>query len=211
MGMGDDIAAVYATVGISYTIIRPGGNITGEFLDYEDQREVRPFFIEHFLRVSLQYNTQTRPGDLIVFADGRKYLVAHWQPDVFQGAIYAINAVIYQTNVQISSYRPVATGTYDKTITWGSPINNSVDGLWVAKDVTAYGDSQKSPTQGLDYYSTNIYLPKSLDIIKHDRISIVGYSKGYAAAGVLNFTVEQWDDATYPGLSIYYCSEDARA
>lgn len=212
MSMGDDIAAVYQLVGIQYTIVRPGGiRITGEALDYDDQKEIRPFFVEHFLRVSLPYTTQAVPGDLLLFPDGRKYLVAHYQQDVFQNEVISYGVVLYQCNVEVSNYRPTSSGTYDKTISFGTAINSNIDICWVSRDMNPFAETQQTPVQGVPAYSTMFYIPKQYDIQLHDRITISNYARGHGVAGAANYMAEQWDDATYIGLSIYYCAEDERA
>jgi hypothetical protein len=99
MALRDKIKKVYRKVGRAYTIIRPQGDITGEYLAQEmNTQATKPFVLLNFLRVSLPYDTEVIPGDTIMFEDGSYYLATVKLPDIFKGAPSCFLSVLYRCN-----------------------------------------------------------------------------------------------------------------
>jgi len=108
MTIGPDIKEAIVEVGTKYTIVRDGGNITGEYLDYETNAQVtKPFIREFFLEATLVYDTQIVSGDIIQFSTTlSKYFIMNITPEMFENTVISYQAVLYKTNETITVYRP---------------------------------------------------------------------------------------------------------
>lgn len=99
--VGEDLKETFADVGTAFTILRDSGNLTGEFLVYEINRQVtKPFVREFFLEAELSYDTEVVAGDIITFdGDGRLFLVANVSPEQFENEVIEYQSVLYKCNV----------------------------------------------------------------------------------------------------------------
>lgn len=100
MSVGDDLKETFQDVGTSFTIIRESGDVTGEYLIYEINRQVtKPFVREFFLEAELAYDSAVEAGDVVQLSDLRIFLVANKSPEHFENAIVEHQCVLYKCNV----------------------------------------------------------------------------------------------------------------
>lgn len=208
--LGDQLKAVFAKVGIKYTIVRSTGNITGESLDYTQNRQVtKPFTIEHQLEVELAYDSQVVIGDLLWFQDGRRYLVGHMDPNIFRGTELTRTAQLFKCNAQINLYHPTTTGTFERITTW-SPVATAVYVVLVSKDYGARDDFTPDPISRPDRATFQMWTQRPPEMVIGDRVEVIGSSRGLGPGGIVRLSVETIDQFTYRGLDLIYLSEDAR-
>jgi len=130
MSIGADLAEVYEEVGTSIKIYKPDGTvITGEYLDFDINRQVtKPFIREFFVEASFSYITAGVGGDVVEFlTDGRKFLIMNLTAEFFENEIITYNSVLYKCNEAATIKRPTKAGwnaNYKKEITWPDVIVN---------------------------------------------------------------------------------------
>lgn len=97
MSLGDDIKEVYEEIGMAVTILRAGGDITGEYIDSEP--DAGTSFIR---RAFFASTTQAVPGDIVEIPalGNKKYLVILLIPDVFENSPFEYGTLLYQCNFQ---------------------------------------------------------------------------------------------------------------
>jgi len=104
--IGRDVIEVL-TYGVAITIIRPSGNITGEYALIKTNKQVtKPFIREFFQEATLAHDTAVVPGDVIWASDGRFLLVMNKTPKVMENAVYQHDCVLYKANVAGTIKRP---------------------------------------------------------------------------------------------------------
>ena len=108
MTIGADIKDTYREVGVSYTILRDSGNITGEYAFTKSNAQVtKPFIREFFLEGSIAYDTEAVVGDVIQMdTSGKKFLVMNKTPDLLENTIYRYQVVFYMCNLVVDVLRP---------------------------------------------------------------------------------------------------------
>jgi len=126
MSIGVDLEEVYSEVGTAIKVYSPDGTTsTGEYLDFDVNRQVtKPFIREFFLEDNLAYNTVIVGGDVIEFTvDGRTFLVMNKTGELFENKIIGYNTVLYKCNEVVTIKRPTKAGwdvNYKRAITWPS-------------------------------------------------------------------------------------------
>ena len=101
MGVGADIKGALTEVGSTYTILRSGGNIEGEYGLLEFSAQVtKPLTIEHFRRGMTSHDTQLIAGDVVTFdVIDETFLATNMLPELFENAVAHYDAVFYKCNV----------------------------------------------------------------------------------------------------------------
>ena len=106
MATKDSVKRTIESVGTALTILRDGGDVTGEYCDVEPNSQVtKPFVREFFLEASLVFDTEVVPGDVVQFDDGRKLLVMNSTPAQFRNEVITNEAVLYKCNVSGELWR----------------------------------------------------------------------------------------------------------
>jgi hypothetical protein len=171
--IGQDIKEVFEEVGTSYTFISEGvANNSGEFLVYELNRQVtKPFVREYFLEVELAYDTLINVGDLIIFADGRRFLTMNKTPEQFEDDSILFSGVLYRTNVDARILRSSGEDWdthYRKRPSWIT-VEDSVD---ICMTESLYGHDLETDEElsqfGLENHEA--YIPSWIGIEPLDRI-----------------------------------------
>ena len=211
MGIQQDLKAVFEEVGMGYTILRSGGNITGEFLDYTPNTQVtKPFTIEHQLQVEFAFDTKAVVGDILQFTnDGRKYIVMHINEETFENSTITKSGVLYRLNVVVNITRLPAAIDYKTAATWTDVLLN-VDALLESKEYGARIDTTPKPIEGIPRFTFVAYMPNSVPVVKDDRITVQGYVPRFPNTAVQHLRVDQVDDFTFRGTTVLYLREDAR-
>ena len=171
MTVATSIKKAMQRVGVSYTIVRDSGNITGEYAIPKINAQVtKPFIREFFLEVMLAADSVVAEGDLVLLSDGRYFLLMNKTPDAFKDAIHSYNGICYKCNVLGALFRPSqATVGYANVTAWAT-IKSGVRAL---QTEAFYGNMLEPDIEiGLIGRETHdLYLPHAIGIAEHDRWS----------------------------------------
>jgi len=111
MGIGADIAGAFDDACFSITIFRDAGNISGEFVDSELNRQItKPFVANYFRNISFPYDSQALTGDIVQFDyDETLYMVMSKRAEAFENEIALYEGTLYKCNVSGDLRRPTST------------------------------------------------------------------------------------------------------
>lgn len=204
MGLGADIKEVFQEIGVAYNIIRDGGNISGEYLLYKENRQVtKPFIREHFLETTHAYDTECVPGDVIGFTTtGDAYMVMNLTPSLFENQSYQELGVIYKCNVSGELQRPSeqrSAQTYLVETVWQT-IKSPCYGLLTGKLFGSELD-QESELGQLGIIANTLYVPSNVGAQPLDR---------YQPVSGEYYKVEVVEKRKFPGVDILHLAEDTR-
>ena len=202
-GIGIDIKEAYVEVGTAFTIIRDAGDYSGEYLDFDINRQAtKPFIRGFFLECSLPFDTSGETGDILSFDTTRdKYLVINKTPDIFENEIIEYSGVLYQCNVSGELFRPAEgrDDQYHTGTTWET-IKTNAYGL---QTETLFGTDLDTDEElgmlGID--SDELYLPKSYGVQVLDR---------YQPSSGEYYRVESIKTRKFPGVVVVKLGEDQR-
>jgi len=207
MSIGEKIKRkVLQKLGVVFVIERDSGDVTGERLTYELNRQVtKPFIREHFLEATLAYDTEVIGGDVIEFsADGRHFLVANVTPDQFKNVIVEKSAVLYKTNVSGELRRPTEERDDQEHLTQTFPIvRSSAFGLLTEALFGHELEERDFGALGLEKHE--LYLPMSYGAQVDDR-----YVPDPATDSGEYVRIETIKKRRYDGVVVYEVGEDNR-
>lgn len=204
MSIGSDVKKAFEDVGISFTIKRDSGNFSGEYLVYDIPAESKdPFDREVVLTGNLSYDTIVIEGDILELSDGRKVLVAHKTPDMFQDAVVDYETTFFKCNIPSgeifrSSGEVWDAQEYHKVQVWDS-IKSGVNGVLI--EVSGNQLSDQDELGLLSISRLGVYLPSGEDLRVLDRIQI--RSGEYYKVDVIKKSI-------YPSIIVAEISEDIR-
>jgi len=106
--IGESIKKTYRKIGTEIMMIRDTGNVSGEYIDSETNKQVtKPFVAEFFRNASFPYDTDIVAGDVIqIKSVDDIFLVMNKAPDMFAGMIAEFTGVLYKCNVSGEILRP---------------------------------------------------------------------------------------------------------
>lgn len=172
MSIGSKLKSkVYEKLGTAFTIIRDSGDVTGEYLVYEINRQVtKPFIREFFLEAELAYDTAAVIGDVLQLDDGRVFLVMNKTADHFKNAPINQGCVFYKCNVSGEILRPsgeVWDSQYRKKQQWETIKEN----CYALETESLFGhDLDTDEELGmLGLKKDELYIPSSVNIRVGDR------------------------------------------
>ena len=154
-------------LGTGFTIIRTGGNITGEYAALKSKRTPDPFIREFYIEAVVAADTQLVEGDVVLLSDGRYFLLMNKAPESFKNAVCSYDGALYKCNVVGKLHRASqATVGYETLTTW-AVIGSGLRAL----QVESLGNSLEPETDiGIIGRETHdLYLPHSVGIREHDR------------------------------------------
>lgn len=185
MSIGTDIKDVWAEVGISYTILRDGGNITGEYGDIDTNAQItKPFIREFFMEISLSFDTAIVAGDVLLMSDGRKFLVMNKTPEVFEDSVYMVNAVLYKVNCAGNIFRLSSSRTDYQMVPVWTVIKRSCNAL-LTESFFGNDLDVDEPIGNLARESQDLYVPHNYGLRENDRfdLSTATYSSKTTVSG----------------------------
>lgn len=203
MTLGADIKEVISEIGISVTVLRDIGNITGEYIYGKINKQVtKPFIREFFMEAWLSSDTQIISGDVLELSDGRKFIVMNKTPSVFEDAIYRYDSVIYKCNVAATLKRPTETrssDTYAITTTFPT-IKETVNALITE---SLYGNELDTDEElaSLGISSEDCYVSSSVGVERLDRFWI---------SDTEYYQVEVVKKRRFDGVDLIILGEDTR-
>jgi len=194
---------VYKKLGTAFTIIRGSGNVTGEYLDYEINKQVtKPFIRAFFLEAELSYDTEAVVGDVVQFDDERVFLVMNKTPEQFRNAPILQGCVFYKCNVSgeiLRSSEARSTQTYHKEQSWETIRED----CYALQTESLFGheldSDQELGMMGLK--KDELYIPSSFDIRVNDR---------YQSASGEYYRVEVVKKRRFAGVDVCEIGEDTR-
>ncbi len=193
MSIGTDIKDVWAEVGISFTILRDSGNVSGEYGDAEVNAQItKPFVREFFLEMSLAYDTDVMVGDVLEFSDGRKYLAMTKTGDVFEDETYLYSVVLYKSNAQGNIFRLSSSrdAGYQSVSVW-TAIKRDCDVLLTE---SFFGNELEldEPIGNLARESHDLYISHNRGLRENDRFDVSEVASGSSVtdAGTIDSTLE---------------------
>jgi len=195
---------VYEKLGTAFTIIRDSGNVTGEYLDYEINKQVtKPFIREYFLEAEMAYDTVAVVGDVIQFDDSRTFLVMNKTPDHFKNVPIKYECVFYKANVSGEVLRPSgeswSSQTYHKEQQWETVKEN----CYALETEALFGhDLDADQELGmLNLKEDELYIPSSVNIQVNDR---------YQPVSGEYYRVEVVKKRRFDGVDVCELGEDHR-
>jgi len=174
MSLGDDLKEVFSDVGTAFTILRDAGNISGEYLIYEINRQVtKPFVREFFYESEFAYDTEAVPGDVIEFdADSRRFLIANLTDSHFEDGPIEKEGVLYKCNISSGRLWRASGEDWDDTsyrkIEDFQIIHDNVNALMTeglyGHELEEDEEIGQITREGHEVYLSGDLLPQALDI-----------------------------------------------
>jgi len=199
--LASDIKEIIAEIGTSVTIIRPTGNITGEYLYGKINKQVtKPFIREFFMEAWMASDTAMVSGDTIQTSDGRIFIIMNKTPSMFEDIVYRYDSVVYKCNVVATVQRPVET-TENYTVTTSfSTITEDVNMLITE---SLYGNELDTDEElaSIGLSSEDCYVSSSVGIEYLDRIWI---------SETEYYQVEVIKKRRFDGVDLIILGEDTR-
>jgi hypothetical protein len=205
MTIGPDIKEAIVEVGTKFSIIREGGNITGEYLTHASNAQVtKPFIREFFLEGTMQYDTQAVSGDIIEFgATSKRYLISHITPTLFENAVIRYEVVLYLANVIVAILRPFENRNANSYLmrTGWSIIKSGVN---LVLTTPLFGQSLEGDQELglLSVQMHEVYAPSSYGITYLDRLKILATGEYWRVEAVRKYR--------YEGVDVIDVGEDVR-
>lgn len=199
MTIGPDIKEAIVEVGLSYTIVRDSGNLTGNWMTVKPNEQVtKPFIREYFLEAQIVYDAPTLAGDIIEFdTTGDRYIVMHFTPTLFENTIIRYEGVLYKTNVKVSILRPGERRNPNTLVmeTYWDIIQEDVDLLL---STPLFGQDLETDLElgQLGIETHEIWCPSSYDFQLLDRVRVttgVGVGDYWKSEAVRKYRFEACD------------------
>jgi hypothetical protein len=175
MAVGDNIKVAHQAVGLTFTIMRDTGNISGEYCIIKQNRQVtKPFIREFFQEARFGYDSQVIAGDLILTSDGRYMMVMNLTPKTLMNETIEKESVLYKCNVSGQLLR------YSGEQTWDDDYELKAETLVVRENCygllteALYGNELEEDEElgNLGLSSNELYVPASYSVYPHDRYKI---------------------------------------
>lgn len=205
-GIGADISEVISEVGLSFTILRDSGNITGESCTYEmNTQATKPFIREHQLEANFIYTTQAVVGDVIQFTDGRNYLIMNLIPEIFEEEVVNYSATLYLCNLTTTAclLRPAEvrdTETYNLVAGWETVEAAPMYGILDDRAFGSMVDEFEEVGQ-IQLWKINLIVPKTYGIKPFDRLEL---------SATQYYKVDTVESYWFPGCHRALLVEDTR-
>jgi len=171
MTIGPDIKEAVEEVGLSITIVRDAGNVTGEYIYTKANAQVtKPFIREFFLEGKFSYDSAAVAGDFVEFnTTGDRYIIMNFTPLLFENEVYQYDVVLYKTNVTLTIYRPTEVRENYRTRTVWAVVKSGVKLLLTS---ALFGNDLETDEQlgmlGLE--QNELYVPSGIGIQPLDRV-----------------------------------------
>lgn len=203
MAIKDDIKEALDDIGTEYLVLRDSGNVSGEKLDWNPNRQVtKPFIKEFFIEALLPYDSSALPGDYIqIVPTNEIYLTTSRTPQVFENEIIQYDGVIYKCNVSGELLRPLYSG-YDSNYKRTQTLSLIKENCYALLTASLFGGGLEDDELGqLNISNNEMYIAKSIGIQIGDRYSPV--SGEY-------YRVSDIKTRRFPGVDVVILEEDNR-
>ena len=173
MSIGPDIKEVYEEVGITFTLIRESGDVSGEYLHFHLNRQVtKPFIREFFLESFFAYDTDVQAGEVVKFDTTEDaYLVMNKTPQLFENEIIQYHGVLYKCNVSGELQRPSGEDEWDSNYRKQTTFEVIKSNCYALQTEALYGhDIDTDEELGMiGVENHELYLPASVGVQQLDR------------------------------------------
>lgn len=212
MSIGPDIKEVLQELGVSFTILRATGNVTGERLDYDPNSQVtKPFIREHFLETTFQYDTVVEAGDTIQFdTDGRKFIIVHLDPELFENTVIEYAGVLYKANKYVTIQRPSGEIVNYTTVTHWNEVKSNLPVVLTDKEYASRLDDEDQEVSQMDLKGLVMFAPLSTGIFPHDRVLVSGENYISADSGREHYKVSHVEPHSFKNVVKVFLEEDTR-
>jgi len=204
MGIGVDISDVLSEVGSVFTIIRASENITGEYGEITVNRQItKPFIFNYFKELTLQYDTQAVPGDILEFeTTGSRYILMAVNTEEFENEIVTHEGVLYLANVSGELLRPSET-TRDARYRTTQVFTEVSADVYALETESLFGNTLETDQQlgMIGLRKDELYIPSSAGVLVGDR---------YQPASGEYYKVEVVKRRNFAGVDICELVEDNR-
>lgn len=204
MSTGDKIKVAHRKVGLTFTVLRDSGNLSGEYCIIEENRQVtKPFIREYFQEAQFGYDSLVEAGDVILTSDLRHMMVMNLTPSIFRNETVEKAAVLYKCNVSGELSRLSGEQTWDSNYELQSNFVSVKNDCYGLLTESLYGnDLEENEELGnLGLESDELYVPSSYGIRVHDRYSV---SSGEY------YRVESVSKRKYDNIDVATLGEDTR-
>jgi len=208
MGVGADIKEALEEVGVSYTIVRDAGNVSGEYglLEFSSQ-VTKPLTIEAFRRGMTPYDTALIAGDVVRFdVVDEMYLATNMLPELFVNDIVHYDTVFYKCNVASGELSRPSGETWDDPLdqyhkeTGWEVINDNCNAMQVA---ALYGNDLETDKELalLGLQENEVLIPHSIGAQVLDR---------WQPASGEYYQISVIEPRRYPNIDVLIIEEDRR-
>jgi len=171
--LGEDISEVHEEVGVSFTILRDSGNISGEYCILKKNAQVtKPFTREFFMEGKFDWNTGLVAGDVVQVSDDRVFIVMNKTPAMYQDEAIEQLGVLYKCNVSGELQRISGENTYDDNYNAMASFAMVKDACYGLLTESLYGHDMETDEEmallGLENHE--FYVPHSMGVQKFDRL-----------------------------------------
>jgi hypothetical protein len=202
--IGKQINKAHKVVGLTFTILRDTGNISGEYSIVKNNAQVtKPFIREFFQDARFDYDTSVLAGDVIRTSDGRHLMVMNLTPSILKNTIIEKQAVLYKCNVSGQLSRLTGDQQWDENYNLGEAWSTVKDQAYGLMTEALYGNDLEANEQlGLLGLKANqLYMPSGYGAKIHDR---------YQSASGEYFRVDKISQRQYDHIYVADLSEDTR-
>jgi len=210
MSLGEDIKEVFTDLGTAITLIRDGGNVSGEYLLYEaNTQATKPETLEFMVKGQAPYDTAIVPGEIINFDElSTNYLLLNKNPEMFENAVYRYQLTMYKVNTvgpleRPSGERPWNAQTYQTETEWETvkdPCYGVIVGQMLENRII------EANVGDLEHIEYMFFIPQSIGVRINDRI----YAGVDSEGNDRYFKVDSIIPWNYNAVDFCTISEDTR-
>ena len=203
MTIGSDIAEALSDIGIGFTILRDSGNISGEYLEYRIiQTQATEPFISDPLEATTAHNTETKPGDVLVFENDVVAIVMDQVAEVFENETISNASILWHANVsgELKRFSGEAwdySYSYEHESSFYS-VKSDCYGLLTEKRTELLQDESAGQ---IEVTSQMLYLPSSYGAQELDR---------YEPVSGEYYKIESIEKRQFANIDVCRISEDTR-
>ena len=190
--------------GLTFTINRDSGDLSGEYCMLElNAQATKPFIKEFFLSATFGYDTEARAGDKITSSDGRHLMVMTLTPEILKDSVAAYDGVCYKCNVSGQLYRYSGEATWDDDYDLvAAPVLIKSDCYGLLTEALYGNDLNENRELGnLGLQEHELYIPSSVGVEIHDR---------YQVSSGEYYRIETIAKRRYENIDVAIVGEDTR-
>ena len=201
MSIGEDIKQAYIDIGAAYTILRPGGDIEGEYGRFGN---FSSGFNGHGAEAELPFDTLAVPGDLLrVGSSGNVYLIVASNGETIENEIIRVKADLIRINVQFSHFHLIANSRKP---------DMTPDATWSLLGSDRPGCFMRSISPVKEYMGRvsagSVGVNEAAMMIVPD---VYGVNTGHRlVVGSMTYMIQEMENTNYTGVAVCALVEDTR-
>lgn len=202
---GDGIKKAHIAVGLTFTVIRDSGNLTGEYCIIKQNRQVtKPFIREFFQEARFHYDTEVIAGDVIQTSDGRHFIVMNLIPSALINEVIENEVVLYKCNVSGQIMRFSGESDWNDDYDLQHPMVVIRENAYALMTEALFGNDLESDEElgHIGLKNSELYIPGTYGIQVHDRYN--------AISGQEQYMVNTLSKRKYDNVNVALVGEDNR-